>query len=839
MEFTRIYNEEEYENNKHLVRSYSKKYIEKRGSFLANYESIRNDCLKIKKYCIVECKTKYYRLCWDIDFKSKFPHNIIDNREEITFYIITKINETLNEVIIMAKIDYVYAEATDGFGKHIYYPEIVVDSLFHLKLYDLVIKKIKKERKYDFGNSEIIDKSVCSYNGLRLFGSPNDDGQYYFPVKNKSTLKISGDIENDFDYCLLNTEQNKYNFELKIEIDDEDDKKYKEKSDNAKVQVCTNNKKILTKNIFDENYKKIIDLLEIIKDDNKEYNNWLKIGIGLYTTDTSEKMMLIWYEWSCINYNCSYEEIEKKWNSFNIREKSITIGTIRKQAKDKNYDLYIEWYNKYYKNEILKLIKDFDQQTVALYFREKKKDSYVYKKGEWYALTENNLWKMLYRNDNSKLINDITETVKNDLIELKNNLKPEDETLKLIPAVSKKLGTSKFISGVIDYLKDKYTNDEIDFDFKSYLFGFNNLVYDLEKNVFRNYEKDDYVSMTAGYDWKEPESGEVELIKTILKQVHIDDETRNFYLDIICSGLWGTTLQNYIIFNGSGSNGKSVLDDLILKAFGNYGHLINSIILCEQRRQGANTELANLNKKRFCIGREPPKTQNVKLSNSILKELTGGSEISARKIYSDNEKTTICMTLVLECNKKPLLEEEPTEADMRRIIDLLFESKFTDDDGEVNNINIFPKNSHYTEEEFRNKYKYALLKILFEHNKSHYKKKLIIPEKIKKRTMEYMEVSVEIFEWFKETFEKTENENDYATFQEINITLKMSEYYQHLNKNEKRKLTKEKIIILFKENSIYKKYFGEEVDTYKNGKKIYLPIRLNNFKLKDSVFVEK
>ena len=31
------------------------------------------------------------------------------------------------------------------------------------------------------------------------------------------------------------------------------------------------------------------------------------------------------------------------------------------------------------------------------------------------------LWKQLHKNDTSKLINDITETVKNDLIELKNN----------------------------------------------------------------------------------------------------------------------------------------------------------------------------------------------------------------------------------------------------------------------------------------------------------------------------------------------------------------------------------------------------------------------------------
>lgn len=63
----------------------------------------------------------------------------------------------------------------------------------------------------------------------------------------------------------------------------------------------------------------------------------------------------------------------------------------------------------------------------------------------------------------------------------------------------------------------------------------------------------------------------------------------------------------------------------------------------------------------------------------MLKELTGSSFINARKIYDTNDKTNLSLTLVIECNKKPLLEEEPTEADLRRLVDLYFSSKITDD----------------------------------------------------------------------------------------------------------------------------------------------------------------
>ena len=832
MGFKRIYDEKKYKGNKYLIRSYSKdKELYKNGSFLASYESIKNDCLITKQYCIVECKTEYYFLCWDIDFKKSFPQEMLNKHYEITEYIITKINNVLNELIITANCSYVYAESTIGYGKHIYYPDIIVDRKFHEKLYSLVMCKINKDKKYNFEDYDIIDDTVCKYNGIRLFGSINDDGAYYYPVKDKSTVKITGDIEKDFDYCLLNTECNKYNFELKIIFDSDD-----ENVDNKEIQNYKKTKTLQYKSTkFSGEYKKMEELILIIKEYNKKYVDWIKIGMSLYNTDNSEKMMDVWHQWSSINYNCNYDEISKKWDSFNSLEKGYTMGTLRKMAKDTNYDLYIEWYNKYYKYEIVNLIKDFDQQTCANYFKNKKPNSYIYKRGEWFALLENNLWKKIYKNENSKMINDITDTIKNDLIELKNNLKPEDELLKTIPSVSKKLGTSHFIYGIIDFLRDKYNNDEIEFDFKSNLFGFNNLVYDLQKNMFRNYEKNDYVTITVGYNWSEPVEEEIKNINDLISKIHIDETIRSFYLDILCSALWGITLQYYIFFNGSGSNGKSVLSDLLIKALGDYAKVINSIILCEKRKQGANTELANLSKKRLVIAREPPKTQNVKLSNSLLKELTGGCEISARKIYSDDEKTPICMTLIIECNQKPLLEEEPTDGDIRRIIDLLFETKFVDD-GSQNNENRFKKDVYYVSDEFRNKHKCAILKILFEHNKN-YKKELIIPEKVIKRTNEYIEASVEIFEWFKSQFEKVENykNEDFISFQDINNLLKLGEYYQTLSKIDKRKLTREKLVNLFKENSLYNKYYRDDVNTHIDGIKVNLPKRLIGFKIKDEI----
>lgn len=837
MEFRYLKDSEKKSNNKHIYNIYGSK----KGTIETNYEFVKNNCLKTKEFCLVEKKTQYYVLSWDLDFKEKIDECYRENHEKITKYIIEKINESIDEIIISADKDYVYAESTKGLGKHIYYIFILTDIKLHLKLYEKVMKKIENENKYNINIiNEIIDKTVCGDVGIRLFGCVNNGG-YYYPVKEKSTYKISGNIEKDFEYCLLNTEATEYNFCLKIPLEDEIKKNTEKKIEQYKK---TNNNEFQGVYVPQKNNREnfIGELLEIIQEKNQNYNDWIKVGMILHGINDNEEMKILWKEWSETNYkfkpkqfNSLEEEINYKWESFKEETNSLTIGTLRKMAKDVNLEKYIEWYNKNTKKPIVDLIKDFDQQTVSIYFKKEKPNNYIYKKGEWYVLMENNLWRQMYKNENSKLINDITETIKGDLIELKNNLKPEDELLKLIPSVSKKLGTSKFVSGVIDYLREKYRNDSIEFDTKSNLFGFNNMVYDLELNEFRNYRKDDLITITTGYDWKEPTEDEVNLINKLLCQIQTETEIRNFYLDIYCSGLWGTTLQHYIIFNGSGSNGKSMMDDLILKCFGNYGHVINSIVLCEQRRQGANTEIANCHKKRLILSREPSTKNNVKLSNSLLRELTGGSEISARKIYSDNEKTSLQLTLIIECNKKPLLEEEPQPSDIRRIIDLLFGSKFTDDNEIINNVNIFEKNTYFVEEEFREKYKYALMKILFEHNKNHYKKKLIIPEEVKKRTLKYVESSVEILEWFNQTYEKMENYNksDYVKISDINNELKNSEYYNSLDKKDKRNLTREKIVKLFRENPIFKNYFNEETDTYVNGEKFKAPIRLCGYKKRE------
>lgn len=187
-----------------------------------------------------------------------------------------------------------------------------------------------------------------------------------------------------------------------------------------------------------------------------------------------------------------------------------------------------------------------------------------------------------------------------------------------------------------------------------------------------------------------------------------------------------------------------------------------------------------------------------KFENSIIKELTGGGTISACNLYESNTKKELNLTLIVECNKRPLFVEELGDAEVRRLIDIKFRSSFVNDETLIDENNyIFKANSDYKTEYFQNKHKYALLKILMNAYKR-YKNEdstLKMPESIKKRTEQYLEMSCNLLQWFKDNYELSEN--DTISFKNMYDLFKQSDFYVNADRNEKRKFTKNKFYEYF------------------------------------------
>lgn len=356
----------------------------------------------------------------------------------------------------------------------------------------------------------------------------------------------------------------------------------------------------------------------------------------------------------------------------------------------------------------------------------------------------------------------------------------------------------------------EYGVKNIDFDNKWWLFGFNNVVLDLKTHEFRNYEKDDYISITTGYDWIEPTDSQLNVMKKIISKIMPIKDEKRLYKEILSTSLEGRCLEKFIVFNGGGRNGKGLIDDLLLIALGYYGISANSSILFEKSKTGSNPEKANLHKKRLVIFKEP--SAKSKFENSSIKEITGGGKFSAR---THNEKKTekiLHNTTICECNKRPLFAEEPTDAEIGRIIDLLFRTRFTEKNEEVDEQNgIYPAVLEYKEVQFQEEHKYALVQILIKAHKKYSNRdyKFDIPETIKQRTAEYLEANCQLLEWFKDEYEITNEKNNILLIKDIYESFKFSEYYENLTKYEKRKLNYKYFIEYFSTNIVTKKHYKE------------------------------
>jgi phage/plasmid-associated DNA primase len=559
-----------------------------------------------------------------------------------------------------------------------------------------------------------------------------------------------------------------------------------------------------------ELYKKIFD--ECYKPERfEQYEYWKNIGMAIKNTFNDENQafeLFNYYSSKGRNYE-GFEKTRYKFTSFERKDADgYTVKTIHFYAIEDNKSKFIEIMNK---NTF-----ELGQTDMCKYLKTLVGYKFIYKKsGSNYKLYCYNgkYWEnddILLKNCISTVLYDFLKMI---LIEVYWNckdfssLKSKIEKLKLI-------GYKK---DIVETYKEYGVNNEIMFDEKWWLFGFTNCVYDMKEQKFRDYYYDDYISITCGFDWREPTQEELKTVNDLIISIMPIKEEREAYLDILCTALDGRCLEKFIIFNGCGGNGKGVMNDLMLVALGNYGLLGNNGILFETSKTGSNPEKANMHKKRYVVFREPPEKN--KFENSIIKELTGGGSFSARGHHETETEKELNLTMVVECNKRPIFNEEPKEADVRRIIDMLFRSTFVTDKSQLDeNKYIYYANSIYKTKDFQQKHKYALLKILMDRHKIYLQNESIIqlPPSVVERTNLYLELSCNIVQWFKNNYVETNNNKDVIKIKDVFDEFSESDYFFNLSKMERRKYNKAFFVEYFETNIFLRKYYKERHNNVRN-----------------------
>jgi phage/plasmid-associated DNA primase len=393
----------------------------------------------------------------------------------------------------------------------------------------------------------------------------------------------------------------------------------------------------------------------------------------------------------------------------------------------------------------------------------------------------------------------------------------------------------------------------LEFDTKEDLFGCENGVIDLAEECFRPYQFDDYITFSCGYDFRPlvfgftvksqdgtsrkivesdltPEDASAfEKLMEIYGQIHPDVDVLKYFFIINSTALTGKAIEKLFIYNGEGRNGKGLHDEFMEVVIGTYFQSVSPIIFSEDQKKktssGANPEIAKLDKMRYVVMKEPQK--DAPFHNSVIKDYTGGGNTQARMLYSSKTTVKLCLTAIVECNEKPPFSEAPKDADIERIVDIYFGSKFVLEEsewdintGETNHI--YPLNVLYKERAWRDAHKNAMLNILLERvlflkNDGQYIVDKYKPESVKQRSLAYLQNSYDIHNIFSTLFERRNEENadryvNYKgnpsdedwTLAKIAQKIRQSSEFHELSKAKQKEYKADTIETFFRKNTFYK-----------------------------------
>jgi putative DNA primase/helicase len=133
-----------------------------------------------------------------------------------------------------------------------------------------------------------------------------------------------------------------------------------------------------------------------------------------------------------------------------------------------------------------------------------------------------------------------------------------------------------------------------------------------------------------------------------------DQDLQSFLQLAVGYSLTGRTDEHCLfVLYGTGSNGKTTFTETLRLLLGDYAKRVNVETLMQSwgSTQAATPEIANMAGARFVLSSEIP--ENRKLNESLVKDLTGGDAITARKLFANPFTYTPSHKLWIFGNHKP------------------------------------------------------------------------------------------------------------------------------------------------------------------------------------------
>ena len=365
-------------------------------------------------------------------------------------------------------------------------------------------------------------------------------------ISNTKSFKTRGDIDIRTDKGLIfapftsylkDCELIKYEIINDAELVDFPEKLIDELKDIEEVEdvprekkECRENPIVIHENTLDVNKEMVLECADIIATQYLDnYSDWLSIVFSFASIgeDTKEECKRI----SRKSDKYTNDGFEKAWSSYSPR--GITYKTILGFASKSNRKKFLEILNKHEQIFFLECDDTSIASTISMYFG----DRFIYD-GKNMNYFNGTVW----TKDNEAVHFDkICEKMAKIYNDLRLQNISNKDYCKKVDAILRKLLNTFPAKGIFAKLKSKQINTDIIWENKP-LFCFSNKVYDLEKRCWKKPNPDDLMNMSTGYAWKEPTEKEIETVNKIINEIFVDREKLDFYMQVLCSGLFPTTM---------------------------------------------------------------------------------------------------------------------------------------------------------------------------------------------------------------------------------------------------------------------------------------------------------
>lgn len=450
---------------------------------------------------------------------------------------------------------------------------------------------------------------------------------------------------------------------------------------------------------------------------NGSYDKWIRVGWVL--AHISDKLFITWVSFSAqspvFNFN-DISDMYDMWSKFDNSSHGLKKGSLihwaRNDAKPEDFKAVKECGVQYYVDQSIRSLNfgnvkcdktmgsgDSDLANI-LYMLFKDKFVCASIKGDkWYRFRghryiEDDMGTTL-RHHISEELRTVYRKKGDELSEIVLDKNQGDDKLKMYENYSNKvldivcrLSRTTHKDHIMKEAKELFYDPDLKFldllDSDPYLLCFKNGVLDIKEKRFRPGRPDDYLEKCTNIDYipldRIKHKKTIDEINDFMAKLFPREQQRIYMWEHLASIILGVNLsQKMHIYIGSGSNGKSVLTDLLSQCLGDY-YAVVPISLISQARQkqgSASPDIVALKGLRMAVMQEPSK--NDQINDGAMKELTSGVEpIKGRPMYG-MPISFIPQAKIVVCSNNFMKVQSQDHGTWRRIAVVDFESRFCDD----------------------------------------------------------------------------------------------------------------------------------------------------------------